>query len=189
MWSRVEIYYSLPRISRGLWITIRHARWSNLGSTNSHENHKKLDLDFKGSLPNKNGNRYFLMVINKYSNLFSFFCSDVSFETLIQCICSLFSIFSVSVYIHNDWRTTFMSGQLKQFLIERYTAVSQTTLYNPQGNDIYESYNGVIWKTVWLATTSTLLHSGKSCHLKPCTLSKLCCLLYTSTKVTPHEIL
>lgn len=48
--------------------------------------------------------------------------SDISANLVIQCLCSLFVIFGVSVYIHSDCGASFMSEQLKQFLWERGVA-------------------------------------------------------------------
>lgn len=61
---------------------------------------KRLDLDFKGPLPSKTGNRYFLMVVNKYSRFCLLF--SASAQTVIQDLCSLFSIFRIPAYIHTD---------------------------------------------------------------------------------------
>lgn len=75
-----------------------------------------------------------------------FFIKDVK---RITNNCLMWPVINLRIYnIHPHWGIAFISGQLKQFLIERNVAVSWTTLYNPQGNILCECYNGIIEKTV-----------------------------------------
>ena len=52
---------------------------------------ERINIDFKGPLPMDNGNKYFLMVVDEYSRFpFVFPCPDVSTNTVIKCLTSLF---------------------------------------------------------------------------------------------------
>ena len=54
---------------------------------------ERINIDFKGPLPTNNGNKYFLMVVDEYSRFpFVFPCPDVSTNTVIKCLTSLFSL-------------------------------------------------------------------------------------------------
>jgi transposase InsO family protein len=68
--------------------------------------------------------------------------------TVIKCLTTLFSLFGMSAYIHSDRGATFMSEELRTFLIGKGVATSRTTSYNPEGNGQVERYNGIIWKAI-----------------------------------------
>jgi len=149
---------------------------------------ERLNIDFKGPLPSKNGNSYILTVIDEYSRFpFAFPCPDISANSVIQCLYSLFAIFGAPAYIHSDRGTSFMSGQLRQFLHERGVATSRTTPYHPQGNAQCERYNGIIWKTIQLATANRKCPISHWEELLPESLYAIRTLLCTATNVTPHE--
>ena len=47
---------------------------------------KRLNLDFKGSLPSNSHNKYFLTVIDEYSRFpFAFQCADLTPTSVIKC--------------------------------------------------------------------------------------------------------
>ena len=64
---------------------------------------ERLNIDFKGPLPSESENLYMLTVIDEYSRLpFAFPCPKLSANSVIQCLCSLFSIFGLLADIHSD---------------------------------------------------------------------------------------
>ena len=95
----------------------------------------RLNIDFKGPLPSNNQNKYILTVSDKFSRIpFDFLCKDVSSKTVIQYLCSLFSIFGRPAYIHSDRRSGFMNVELKTILHQIAIPTSRTTSYNAAGN-------------------------------------------------------
>nr|XP_045591172.1 uncharacterized protein LOC123753226 [Procambarus clarkii] len=89
---------------------------------------ERLNIDFKGS---HSRNKYILTVVDEFSR---FPCSDMTTGTLIECLVQLFAIFGMPAYIHSDRETSFMSKELKGFLLKKVVATSRTTPYNPRGN-------------------------------------------------------
>lgn len=129
-----------------------------------------------------------LTIIDKYSRfLFIIPCPDIMAATVIQDLCSLFSVFGGPTYIHLDCGSAFMSGELKQFLQERGVAVSRTTPYNLQGNRQCERHNVIIWKTVQLAAANCKSPISEWESLLPVALYAIRNLLCTVTNATPHE--
>lgn len=110
---------------------------------------ERLNIDFKGPLPSSSNNRYLLVIVDEYSRFpFAFPCSDLSATTVVRCLSELFTVFGVPAYVHSDRGTSFMSSEVKSFLLERGVATSRTTPYNPQGNGQVERYNAIIWRVV-----------------------------------------
>ena len=86
---------------------------------------ERLNLDSKGPLKSNNCNIFFLNVIDEYSRFpFVFPCKDVSTQTVIQCVCQLFSIFGMPAYVHLDRGSSFKSAELHQFLLNKGIAAS-----------------------------------------------------------------
>ena len=55
---------------------------------------ERLNLDFKGPLPSNNRSRFMLTIIDEYSRFpFAFPCEDVSAQTVIKSLSTLFSVF------------------------------------------------------------------------------------------------
>ena len=107
---------------------------------------ERINIDFKGSLPTNNGNKYFLVVVDEYSRFpFVFPCPDVSTNTVVKCLTSLFSFVGMPAYVHLDRGASFMSRELREFLSSKGVASSRTTSYNPERNGQAERCNGVIW--------------------------------------------
>ena len=149
---------------------------------------ERLNVDFKGPLPTSSRNRYLLTVVDEYSRFpFAFPCPDMSAQTVIKCLCELFSVFGMPAYIHSDRGTSFMSSELKEFLTSRGVAVSRTTPYNPQGNGQCERYNGIIWKSITLALNSRKLPVTQWETVLIDALHSIRMLLCTATNCTPHE--
>ncbi|XP_042229058.1 LOW QUALITY PROTEIN: uncharacterized protein LOC121871043 [Homarus americanus] len=149
---------------------------------------ERLNMDFKGPLPSKTRNRYLLTIIDEYSRFpFTFPCSDLLTNTVIKCLCSLFSIFGMAAYIHSNRGVLFLSGELEHFLAQRGVASSRTTAYNPQVNRQVERYNGIIWRTVTLALKSRKLPTTHWEDVLVDALHYIRSLLSTATNTTLHE--
>ena len=149
---------------------------------------ERLNIDFKGPLPSSSRNHYLLTVVDEYSRFpFAFPCSDMTTKTVISCLLQLFSIFGYPSFIHSDCGSSFMTSELKEFLMLRGIATSRTTPYNPRGNGQVERYNGIIWRGVTLALKSQ--DSPVSCweSVLPDVLHSIRSLLSTATNETPHE--
>ena len=61
---------------------------------------KRLNIDFKGSLPTVGRNKYLLTIVDEYSLFsFAFASADIESSTVSKCFNQLFSIFGMSAYI------------------------------------------------------------------------------------------
>ena len=149
---------------------------------------ERLNVDFKGPLPSASRNRYMLTIVDEYSRFpFVFPCPDITSATVINCLCQLFAIFGMPAYIHSDRGSSFMSAELKSFLVSKGIASSRSTAYNPRGNGQVERYNGIIWKAVSLALRSRDLPVENWEAVLPDALHSVRSLLSTATNETPHE--
>jgi len=128
---------------------------------------ERLNIDFKGPLPSTDKNVYFLTIVDEYSRFpFVFPCQDMTTSTVVSCLCQLFSLFGMPAYIHSDRGSSFMSKELREFLI---------------------SNNGSIWKAITMALGSRGLPMKLWQVVLPDALHSVRSLLSTATNVTPHE--
>lgn len=135
-----------------------------------------------------NGNNHFLMVVDEYSRFpFVFPCPDVSINTVIKCLTSLFSLVGMPAYVHSDRGASFMSRELREFLFSKRVASSRTTSHNPKGNGQAERCNGLIWKAVTMRLKSKNLPLENWQDVLPDVLHSVHSLLCTATNETPHE--
>ena len=149
---------------------------------------ERLSLDFKGPLPSVDKNVYFLNVIDEYSRFpFVFPCADVSAQTVIKCLTTLFSICGMPAFVHSDRGAAFMSRDLRDFLLSKGVCASRTTSFNPAGNGQVERYNGTIWKAITMALRSRGLPPRRWQDVLPDALHSVRSLLCTATNETPHE--
>ena len=147
-----------------------------------------LSIDFKGPLPTISKNKYILTVVDEYSRFpFAYPCKEQTTEVIIACLNNLFSTFGMPEYVHSDRGAAFMSEQFKKYLVDKNIAQSRTTPYNPTGNAQCERFNGIIWKTVQLATKSRNMGVEHWEEVLPDVLHSLRSLLSTATNITPHE--
>ena len=110
---------------------------------------ERLNIDFKGPLPSQTRNVHLFCAIDEYSRFpFRFPCQDTSSRTVINCLSQLFNLFGYCSYIHSDRAKSFLSREVKRFLLERGVATTDSTPYHPQGNSQVERCNGVIWKAI-----------------------------------------
>ena len=105
---------------------------------------QRLSIDFKGPLTSK-VHPFLLRIIDEYSRFpFAYPEKDASTSTVIKRLDNLFSVFGMPGYVHSDRGPSVMSEELKRWLFEKGIPSSQTTPYNPQGNDQVERYNEII---------------------------------------------
>ena len=149
---------------------------------------ERLNIDFKGPLQSTNNNKYFLMVVDEFSRYpFVFPCQNLTSSTVINCLSQLFVLFGVPSYIHSDRGASFLSEELRTFLVSRGVASSRTTPYNPRGNGQAEKYNATVWKTISLALRAKNLPAKYWQAVLPDALHSVRSLLCTATNSTPHE--
>nr|CAH8876409.1 unnamed protein product [Trichobilharzia regenti] len=111
----------------------------------------------------------------------------MSSQTVMNCLCQLFSIFGMPSYIHTDRGAAFMSTELRAFLLEKGVATSRTTSYNPQANGQVERLNGTLWRAITLALRSRGLPTAQWESVLLDALHSIRSLLCTATNATPHE--
>ena len=149
---------------------------------------ERLNLDFKGELPSSTKNKFILTIVDEYSRYpFAFPVPDTSAEVIKRCLLTVFGVFGMPNYIHNDNGSSLISEELKLFLLKRGIATSRSTRYNPEGNGQVEKYNGVIWKAVQLALKTKKLPLSDWEYVITDALHSLRSLLCTATNETPHE--
>lgn len=148
----------------------------------------RLSIDFKGPLPSSSHNRYLLIMVDEYSRFpFAYPCQDLSADTVIKCLTSVFTLFGTPSYVHSDRGTSFMSSAVKSFLLRHGVSSSRSTPYHPIGNAQCERYVGIVWRTVLLALDSRSLSSRDWEIVLPDALHSIRSLLCTSTNMTPHD--
>ena len=149
---------------------------------------ERLSLDFKGPLPSTNRNTYFLSVVDEYSRFpFAVPCPDMTSATVIKALQDLFTLFGYPDYVHSDRGSSFMSEELRRYLLAKGIASSRTTSYNPRGNGQVERENATVWKATTLALTAKGLPVSRWQEALPDALHSIRSLLCTATNVTPHE--
>ncbi|XP_059844160.1 uncharacterized protein LOC132404101 [Hypanus sabinus] len=149
---------------------------------------ERLSVDFKGPLPSTDSNVYFLSVIDEFSRFpFAIPCPDTTATSVIKALRQLFTLFGYPCYIHSDRGSSFMSEELRQYLLARGIATSRTTSYNPRGNGQVERENATVWKATLLALKSKGLPVSRWQEVLPEALHSIRSLLCTSTNATPHE--
>ena len=78
-------------------------------------------------------------------------------STVINCLELLFSMSGMPDYVHSDWGHSFISQELKEYLLSKGVATSNSMPYHPQGKGPAEWYARVIWKKIQLALKSLKL--------------------------------
>ena len=85
---------------------------------------------------------------------FVFPCPDVLTSMVIMCLTSLFSFVWIPAYVHSDLRASFMSREFQHFLTTKWVATGKTISYNPERNGEAERGSRVLWKHIWLWTST-----------------------------------
>ena len=149
----------------------------------------RLSMDFKGQLPtSKEGFKYLLVIVDEYSRYpFAFACRDLSTNTVIKHLKNVFAMFGLPGYIHSDRGTSFMSIELKSYLLNQGIATSRSSPYHPTGNSQCERFVGVVWKTMQLQLHDKKLPASCWPDVISESLFAIRSLLCTSINCTPHE--
>jgi transposase InsO family protein len=149
---------------------------------------ERISMDFVGPKPSASKNSYLLTIVDEYSRFpFVFPCPDITAETVIKCLDSLFSLCGTPDSVHSDRGAQFMSDSVKNFLRERNIAQTRTSPFNPAGNGQCERFNGTIWKAIQLTLSSRSLKVTQWEQVLPAVLHSLRSLLCTATNCSPHE--
>ena len=74
---------------------------------------ERLSLDFEGTLSANNKNRYFSCAIDEFSRFpFVFPCPDISAQSVIVLLTTLFLVFGMPANIHSDPGASFLSKEV-----------------------------------------------------------------------------
>ena len=148
---------------------------------------ERFNLNFKRPLSSQSqNNKYILTIIDNFSQFhFAFPCPDRSINTVIKCLTQLFILFGMSAYVHLDGETSFTSEELNDFLLKKQVATSYTTPYNLQGNEQVVHYNGIIWRSMFLAAKTHNLNISQWKEVQEAFHSIRS--LFTATNCTPHK--
>ena len=145
-------------------------------------------MDFEGPLKSTSRNTYMLTVVDEDSRFpFAFPCLNTLSSTVIKCLDQLFTLCGTPSYIYSDRGTSFISQEIKHYLIQKGIVISKSTPYHPIGNGQCERYNGIIWKGVQLAIKSHNLQISNWEMVLPSVLYLFISLLLSVTNTTPHE--
>jgi hypothetical protein len=148
----------------------------------------RLVCDFKGPVKSTTPNRFLFVVVDEYSRFtWAFPCRNIDTQTVIKCFTSIFSVFGMPNYVHNDQGRSLISSQLKEFLHGHGIATSQTTRFNPRGNSQCERFNGILWQSIIATLRSLKLSDAQWETVLQDALHAQRSLLCTATNCTPHE--
>ena len=79
-----------------------------------------ISIDFKGPLPTATRNRYFFVIVDEYSRIpFLYARTDMQTPTDINYLELLFSMSEMTYYIHSDRARSFISRELKEYLLKK----------------------------------------------------------------------
>ena len=146
---------------------------------------QRISLDFKG--PVKGKNNYLLIVIDKCSRFpFVLPCRNMTTQTVINCLTTLFCMFGLLGFVHTDRGSCFSAKVFKDFLHFWGIATSRTTPYHPTGNSQNERWNQKIWRTIKLMLHSRRFPEEAWENVFQDALHSTRLLLCTSTNSTPH---
>ena len=145
----------------------------------------RLVCDFKGPVKSTTRNRFLFVVVVEYSRFtWAFPCSSIDTKIVYT---SIFSVFGMPNYVHNDQGRSLISSELKEFLHGHGIATSQTTRFNPRGNSQCERFNGILWQSIIATLRSLKLHDSQWETVLQEALHAQRSLTCTATNCTPHE--
>ena len=150
---------------------------------------ERLSMDFKTNLArSKSGNCCLLIVVDEYSRYpFAFPCKDMTSNEVIKHLKNIFLMFGIPDFVHSDRGTSFMSDDVKSFLMDQGVPSSRSTPYHSQGNSQCERFVGSIWKAVKLCMHGNSSPEGAWEDCIPQAISSYRALLCTATNETPHD--
>ena len=91
-------------------------------------------------------------------------------------------------YVHSDNAKSILPRTVKDFLLKRGVAFSESSPYPPTSNAQVERYVGVIWKSIRLNIESNHLHVSYWETVLTDALHSLRPLLSTTRNATAHEL-
>ena len=107
---------------------------------------------------------------------------------MIDCLNKLFCLFGFPSYIHSDRASSFMSRELKSYLVARGIASSRSSPYHPSSNGQCERCVQTVWCTIKLDLHERSLPKEKwedvLCESLHTITRSLLCL---TTNDTPHN--
>ena len=131
---------------------------------------------------------YLLIVIDEFSRYpFVFPCKNVSSKSVIDCLNKLFCLFGFPSYIHSDRASSFMSSELKSYLVARRIASSRSTPYHPSSNGQCRHCVQTVWHTIKLNLHEHSLPKEKWEDVLCESLHAIRSLLCLATNDTPHN--
>ena len=102
---------------------------------------ERLSIDFEGPVPSVTSNTYLLVVIDKYLWFpFVFPCPNMHTTLIIKALDRLFSLTGMPCYIHLDRGASFMSKELRDYLVQKGIVISKAMPYYPASNDLMALY-------------------------------------------------
>ena len=92
---------------------------------------ERLSIDFKGPVPSISNNVFIITIVDEYSRFpFAFPFTNMHTSMVMNCLDQLFALTGLPGYIHSDRGTSFLSKEMKTYLLNRGIATSKTTSYH-----------------------------------------------------------
>ena len=114
-------------------------------------------------------------------------CPNRHTTMIIKGLDRLFSLIGMPCSMHSDRGVSFMSKELRDYLVQKGVMISKTMPYHPTGNTQVEWFNGTIWKMIQLSVGARNLTEKYLELVLPEVLQSDRSLLCTSTNTTPHK--
>ena len=122
---------------------------------------------------------------SRYS--FAFPCTNITAKTVIACLDSLFCFFGFPCYIHFDRSSSFLSCEIKKYLIYCGIVTSHFSPYHLTGNSQCERINQTIWRTIKLILNDRFWPEEQWEDVLQEDLQCVRFLVCLATNETPHE--
>ena len=104
-----------------------------------------LACDFIGPLPDDNGYKYCLVIIDYFSRYpFVFPLKEITAVNTINCFKKVFAMFGFPDKVLSDQGSQFESDLFKSFLNNFKIVKTRTNAYHPAGNGLCERFNRVL---------------------------------------------
>ena len=127
-----------------------------------------LACDFAGPLPEFNGFKYLLVIIDVYSKYpFVFPTRNMETSTVMEKFTEIFAMYGYPDAILSDRGTNFESEAFQTFCKKRSIKKLRTTSYHPEGNGICERFNRTIKQLIFALLTSRELSRNQWSKVLP----------------------
>ena len=114
-------------------------------------------------------------------------CRNMTTQTVINCLTTLFCMFGLPGFVHTDRGSCFSAKVFKDFLHFPGIATSRTTSYHLTDNLQNERWNQTNWRRIELMLHSRRLPEEVWKNVLQDSLHSTKSLLCTSTNSTPHD--